>query len=331
MTKDTMDEVEQAGEPVAARLEAALARRQDLERELGSGPVAYRLVHGKADGFEGLTIDRYGQALLVEQHRLEAAPGPLIDALAASFDDDRPIFFKRRCSRDEADRAGWQVRGAPMAPELVIEELGLRLNVHLTAGEHTQLFLDARPARALVRREAEGRRVLNLFAYTGGFGLAAAAGGARSTTNVDVRRSALDAARRNYASNQAQIDSRTFMRDDAERFLKRGARGRGRYDLVVVDPPPRSRLPGGRGLDVRRGYAGLIERCLAVIDSGGLLLAGLNARAVGDGVFEAALIEASESRGLELDLLDRIGPGPDFPESTEFPSARFALCKIAGR
>lgn len=310
-------------------LDAALERRRELTAELDDSLACYRLVNTDADGFSGLTVDRFGPTLLVEQHRDDVGAERLIDALATRFGEDKAIFYKQRDSREEAQRAGRQVRGKPREPEVEVTEAGLRFTVHLTRGEHTGLFLDARPVRSTVRRLAENRRALNLFSYTGGFGLAAALGGARSTTNVDVKRSALELARRNYALNGAPLDSRTFLKSDVVPFLNRTARGRARYDLVIVDPPPRFRRPGGRKFDAKEGYGRLIARCLKVIEPGGVLLAGLNARAVDDKGFERHLNEAASSTGIALEIRERVEPGVDFPTATSGgPRARFALCAV---
>jgi len=317
------------GEDVAARLAAALGRRAGLVRELGDGTDAWRMVHSGADRLEGLTADRLGPAILVERHHRAAPAEELVAALARAF-AAAPIFLKERWSRDPRELAGRQVGGpGPHPCEIVVRELGARFSVRLTAGEHIGLFLDSRPARALVRELAAGRRVLNVFAYTGGFGVAAARGGARSTTNVDAKRSALAAARRNYELNALSTDTRTFLRDDAIRFLVRAARGAGRYDLVVLDPPPRFDRAGGRTYDAREGYGRLVARCARLVDEGGLLLLGSNA-ITGDEL-ERIAAEACGAGGSAVKVVSRIGPGADFPPTSERPACVFALVRVARR
>ena len=147
-----------------------------------------------------------------------------------------------------------------------VVEGGLRFELDLTRGEHIGLFFDSRPARGLVRSLAAGRRVLNLFAYSGGMcalppppphthrhpfrkgpsvnrcsrGVAAAAGGALSTTNVDNKLTFLKLAERNYALNKLPVDSRTFCCEDAVRFMKTAVRDSWRrYGLIILDPPPK--------------------------------------------------------------------------------------------
>jgi len=312
---------------IPSRLALALGRREGLLGELGGDTDALRLVHGSADGFEGLTADRLGSVVLVERHRRDAPAERLIEALAERF-DDAPVFLKERWSREAGDLAGRQVGGPPIDPdEVIARERGLSFAVRLVAGEHVGLFLDSRPARALVRRLAGGRRVLNLFSYTGGFGVAAASGGARATTNVDSKRSAHAAARRNYELNGSPAETRTFMRDDVIRFLNRAAKGSGRYDLVVLDPPPRFDRAGGKTYDAREGYGRLVMRCLKVIEAGGLLLAGSNALA-GDEL-ERVVVEASAETESAVEATERVGPGPDFPPAPERPTCAFVLVRVA--
>jgi 23S rRNA (cytosine1962-C5)-methyltransferase len=316
-------------DPFTQRLERALARRDRLAAQLGDDTDCLRLVHGSGDGFEGLTADRWGRAILVERHA-RGAPAEQLVAELTPFFPDALIFLKERWSRDPVELAGRQVVGPPAgADELVVHEAGLSFAVHLVAGEHVGLFLDSRPARALVRRLAAGRRVLNLFSYSGGFGVAAASGGARSTTNVDSKRSAHDAAHRNYDLNHLPVDTRTFLKDDAIRHLNRAARGAGRYDLVVLDPPPRFDRAGGKTYDARSGYDRLVVRGLKVIARAGLLLAGSNAFGDDTAALERVVIEAAGEIGAQIEVLERVGPGADFPRAPERPTGVYALVRVA--
>jgi 23S rRNA (cytosine1962-C5)-methyltransferase len=310
-------------------MDRALKRRADLVRELGGETDAWRLVHGSGDDLEGLTVDRLGQAILVERH-LRGAPAERAVAELEKRFRATPIFLKERWSRDPVDLAGRQIAGPPGAPdEITVQEHGLGFHVRLAAGEHVGLFLDARPIRALLGRIAEGRRVLNLFSYSAGFGVAAASGGARSTTNVDNKRSALSIAQRNYELNALPVDTRTFLRDDAIRFLVRAAKGAGRYDLAVIDPPPRFERAGGKVYDALEGYGRLVTRCLNVIEPGGMMLAGSNAFGHDFAELERIAIEASASVGAHLEIVERLGPGPDFPTAPERPVGLFVLVRVA--
>ncbi len=309
-------------------LDAAWEARRELHGacELGA-PAALRIVHAEADGFDGLTLDRYGPLYVLEQHRRDAPVEELLSACSDRFGRDAPVYLKHRYSRDEALRSGAQVAGEPHSPEVVIDEEGLRFAVNVAQGEHTGLFLDARAARRLVRGLASGRRVLNLFSYTGAFGVAAGAGGARATTNVDNKKTALAVARRNYELSGVDADTRSFLASDVISYLKRAKKGRGRFDLIIVDPPPRFDLPGKkRRFDARTGYGRLVARCLAVLEPGGTVLAGLNALFVTDEAFGRSLKEGADLAERALRVGRWIEPDRDVPPCESRPRARFVLC-----
>ncbi len=235
---------------------AACARREGLPFD------ALRLFDGAADGAPGLVIERFGDAI---RARGPARLAPELAHVRAGLPADAPFFW-----RFTHAHAG----GPPGdAGERVVEEHGLRFGVQLEGVRNTGLFLDARPARAWVRAHADGRRVLNLFAYTCAFGVAAAAGGARSTVNVDAAPGALARGRANYALNDLPTDGRTFWKADVLDALKRARRGGAQFDGVVLDPPPVAQAGGaGRRLDPTRDLARLLDTCRAVLAPDGWLL-----------------------------------------------------------
>lgn len=199
-----------------------------------------------------------------------------------------------------------------------ILEGGLRFGVDFLYGTNTGLFLDARPLRAWVRNHSKDRRVLNLFSYTGAFGVAAASGGARSVTNVDIVPSAVERGRANFERNGLPSDSRTHMKAEVFDFLSRARKQEARWDLIVADPPPvptagrgrsRSRGKRRRGFDPSADLARLLQHCREMLAPGGELLACSALR--GERRFEGQLPTATEPRapvklrrGLDF-------PGPD--------------------
>jgi 23S rRNA (cytosine1962-C5)-methyltransferase len=174
---------------------------------------------------------------------------------------------------------GQATRLGTSGEELVVEEQGLRFWVNLSDRLDTGLFLDHRLTRARVRAEAAGARFLNLFAYTGAFTVYAAAGGARTTTSVDLSNTYLDWAARNLALNLLAGAQHALVRADALAWLDRAARGAERWDLVVLDPPPFSTSKGMRGtFDVQRDHLDLLRATLAVVAPGGTLYFSTNYR-----------------------------------------------------
>jgi 23S rRNA (cytosine1962-C5)-methyltransferase len=163
--------------------------------------------------------------------------------------------------------------------EFVVVEAGLRFLVNLEAYLDTGLFLDHRSLRTMVRGRAAGRRVLNLFAYTGSFTVYAAAGGASASDTVDLSNTYLAWAGRNFALNGLDPRRHALIRADALRWLD-VARGEGRrYDLVVLDPPAFSTSKAMAGvLDIQRDHPRLVAAARALLDAGGELYFSTNLR-----------------------------------------------------
>ena len=371
-----------------AALDAAIARRRDagllpledetvqregdgsssradgdarVSRALGDG-VALRLVNGTGDGFDGLTLDALGGALLLEQHRRWAPHEPLLDAIARrSFGKDATVYLKRRWSGDPAERGGALVTGRPAraaamtgaestansaatktiaasprrGASVIAREPGpgsLAFGLWLTGEEHVGVFLDSRPTRDRVGEISRGRRVLNLFAYTGGFGVAAAAGGAACAHNVDSKAPCLAAARANYALNGLPVDpdGRSFRKADVVRFLARTAATPGtRYDVIVCDPPPRFSRKSDWAFEAELHTGLLLAACVGVAaPRDAVLIAGLNALTVTDERFREMIDEAARLGGRSLEIVRWIGAGPDFPKCPYRPTARFAEIRV---
>lgn len=166
------------------------------------------------------------------------------------------------------------------APELVVREGGHRFLLNLTDFLDTGLFLDHRETRALLQRASAGKRVLNLFAYTGSFTVYAAAGGAQRSVTMDMSSTYLDWAGRNFALNRLDPRRHLRVRADVLAYLRAPASipdARGPFDLIVLDPPTFSNSKRMDGtLDVLRDHPYLIERCLALLSPGGALLFSTN-------------------------------------------------------
>ena len=327
--------------------------------------LALRLVHGTGDGFDGATADLLGPAVLVEQHRRWACVDPLLRAVTKRLGDKTPVYLKRRWSKAPGERGGCLVSGVPVSgggegvdgalaaearraadeaaakegkdthrDRVVVREPGddgLKFGLWLTGEEHVGVFLDSRPARELVRRISNGKRVLNLFSYTGGFGAAASAGGATCSHNVDAKTPCLAAAKVNYALNGLphEGDWRAFQRKDVVRFLAMTARSEVRYDLVVVDPPPRFSRNSDWAFEAERHTGQLLAMCVEVCaDTGAGVLIGSNALAVSDARFEEMIVEAEELSGRSLVAKEWVGAGEDFPPCPYRPAARFALLDV---
>lgn len=293
---------------------------------------AYRLFDGRWEGADGWTVDRYGEAVLIQNFHREGADEALLEQvvrfLRDRLSDDSAVFLKERGVRIPERSIGRQLSGDDLA-SLEVLEGGLRFGVDFLSGPNTGLFLDARPIRDWVREHASGLRVLNLFSYTGAFGVAAAAGGARSVTNVDIVPSAIERGRANFERNGLPSDSRTHMKAEVFDFLRRAAKSGQTWDAIIADPPPvptagkRGKGKRNRGFDPSTDLERLMRLAYQRLANGGWLLACSALR--GTERFEERLpIGAAPSRPLRRGF-DFPGP-PDeglrawvLPASDEMP------------
>jgi 23S rRNA G2069 N7-methylase RlmK/C1962 C5-methylase RlmI len=199
-------------------------------------------------------------------------------AMTRALDIPGPRIFLKERRRLRGRREQYERSGSPGGGfELVVDEGDLRFRVNLSDYLDTGLFPDRRGIRALIREEAAGKRVLNLFAYTCGFSVYAAAGGAVRVDSVDLSNTYLDWGQRNFALNGLAGDTAgqgpfRFIRADALRFLEEAAEKDRKWDLIILDPPAFSnsrRMAGA--LDIRRDHPELIARCLGLLSPGGRL------------------------------------------------------------
>ncbi len=182
--------------------------------------------------------------------------------------------------------------------DFIVREGGHRFIVNLTDHLDTGLFLDHRNTRALVATLAQGRHVLNLFCYTGSFSVYAARTQAASTTSVDLSKTYLDWARRNFELNGLELGRNRLVQADVIRFLEEERASRDRYELIVLDPPSFSNSKRMQGvLDVQRDHVALIRACLFLLAPGGELLFSTNLRSFrldAAALAEARMTEISE-------------------------------------
>lgn len=244
---------------IDALIERAWRRRDPLRAVLD----VYRLVNGAGDGLDNLSVDRYGDYLWIEYppHQAESIPS-LVRAI------DRHHRFEHIYARDRRIHAEPDaVRGEPPEGRVVVREGPFQMALDFGRAGNPGLYLDARPARQWLLESSRGRRVLNLFAFSGSLGIAAALGGARSVTHVDNHAGALAWCRHNSELNGIATDDRDYARLNIYQHLRRAQAARQKYDGIVVDAPPgppiaapKDRTPGKRGPDY---LLGLCARMLA--------------------------------------------------------------------
>jgi 23S rRNA (cytosine1962-C5)-methyltransferase len=341
-----------ASSPIAVRVVSALDEEapakvigprlaEALDRRLGvidlAETDAFRWVHGEADRLPGIHVDVYGRAVTVRYdgegaRAFYAGLPPLLRSTAAAHDLSIDTLVERRprSARAEATAA---VFGRVPAGEIEVREHGLKFGVDLAHGQKGGLFLDQRENRQWVRTLAAGRRVLNLFGYTGGFSVYAAAGAATSTVTVDLAAPAIEAARRNFVRNGLPLESARFVAGDAFAFLEEAAASGERFDLVVSDPP--SFASSRRALDTGlRAYRRLHRLAAAVTAPAGILCAASCSSHVDRATFLDTVREGAAEAGRRFDLRELRTAGPDHPVIPQFPEGdylKFAVGDVADK
>lgn len=307
---------------LASRVHAAVARRAPLVARTS----AIRLVFGEADQLPGLVVDRYAGQLVVQflASGVEYWRDTLVDALVAATGCEQVFERSDAAAREReglASREG-PIRGdAPSAPVQVVED-GIRYAVDVVGGHKTGFYVDQRDSRARVAALANGRRVLNCFCYTGGFTLAALAGGARSALSIDSSGPALDQARANQALNGLQsadcewLDANVF---DALKTLS--AEGR-EFDLIVLDPPKFA--PSAHHLDrAARAYKEINLKALRLLAPGGLLFTFSCSGAVSVDLWQKIVAGAVIDARVDMQFIERLQAGSDHPMLMTHPEGEY--------
>lgn len=322
------------GALIAERVGAAVALR---ERLLDLGTLQnVRLVNGEADGLPGIVVDRYADYLVVQlfTSAVDRLREDLYKALEARL-APKAIYEQRRYRSlgGEAPRqAGADlVRGVAAPVELEVIEDDLRFVVDVTAPLSTGLFADLREGRRAVRRWAHGRRVLNLFSYTGAISVYAHAGGAAEVCAVDVAAKAHARARKNFAASGFDPEKPEHIVGDVFKVLARFVERGRTFDLVVLDPPAfaSAAARGGKPWSAVRDYAELIAASLDVLVPGGLLACASSTHKMSSQDFELALADGANMAKTQLQIIDRRSLPPDFPTIPGFPEGnylKYAIC-----
>jgi 23S rRNA (cytosine1962-C5)-methyltransferase len=282
--------------------------------------TAYRLVNAEGDGLPGLIVDAYGDTLAVQFTALgmKRRAADVVDGLRAIL---APRAIVEVTGAAFAEAEGFDAATAPLLAEVAgpveCAEDGIRLTVDLLDGQKTGQFLDQREHRVRFGTLAPGRRVLDLYCYSGGFALQAARAGAASVTAVDVSPRALARAEANAALNGLRLEC---VEADAFRFL--GAAQPGSYDLAVFDPPKFAR--GRKDLEAAlKGYRKLHALGFAACADGALVLSCCCSQLVSLEDFERTAAAAAKDTGRRVRVLQVSSQPPDHPVPAGFSEGRY--------
>ncbi len=310
------------------RLSAAVRLRNDLG--LNGPGRACRLVASEGDGLSGCTVDRYDRWLVVQFTSLALAQRR--DLLAEVLDElIHPEGIYLRTERGIGALEGLELRDGPLRGEapagpVTIEENGLRFRVNLAEGQKTGYYLDQRDNRAVVAPLAAGRRVLDAFCYTGGFGLCAARAGAESVLGVDQSEPALVLARENASLNG--LSNAEFVRDEVFDRLQALVASGERFGLIVLDPPKFARARNAVE-EALRGYRRLQKLALRLLGPDGFLVTCCCSGLIAVDMLEEVLAQLAAEEKRDVQVLQRRGAAPDHPVSVACLESHYLKCLIA--
>jgi 23S rRNA (cytosine1962-C5)-methyltransferase len=311
------------------RLAAALHLRGPV-LGLNAPGKACRLVFSEADGLSGLTVDRYDRWLVVQFTALGmAVRRELLAELLVELVQPEGIYL--RTERGIGKLEGLELQDGPLwgnvpAEAVIIEENGLRFLVHLREGQKTGFYLDQRGNRQAVALLSAGRRVLDAFCYTGGFGLHAAHAGARQVLSLDVSEPALALGRANAQMNN--LHNVIFQRADIFSHLATLAEAGERFGLVVLDPPKFARARHAVA-DALRGYRRLQTLALRLLEPDGVLVTCCCSGLITMEMLQDVLAQLAAAEHRTVQILEYRGQAPDHPVNVACPESNYLKCIIS--
>jgi 23S rRNA (cytosine1962-C5)-methyltransferase len=307
------------------RLAAALDYRRRLYGDLN----AVRLVHGEGDGLPGLVVDRYGEVLSVQFLTLgmEKRREQILLALRELF-APAAIVARNDVGVRELEGLPQQVEllYGELPPQVLIDEHGLRFRVDVTGGQKTGHFLDQKENHLALRGRVEGKRVLDLFCYSGSWSVHAASLGAREVTGVDISAGALALAEENAGLNDLQ-SACSFVRADVFDLLRDWGRTGERFGTVILDPPAfvksKKKLP-----EAIRGYLTINRRAMELVAPGGYLFTCSCSHHLQREIFLDLLRQAAAQAGRNARLLELRGQAFDHPVLLACPETDYLKCAV---
>lgn len=313
------------------KLSEAASRRSFLAASQTTG---YRLVFGESDGLPGLVVDRYAGSLVVKIYTVAWIPWlkDFVEALSAVASPKQIILRLSRNSSKQKEniyglKDGVEIFGPPVEGSVRFMENGLIFEADLVRGQKTGFFLDQRENRQRVQTLSENKSVLNAFAYTGGFSLYAAKGGAKSVVSLDLSKPALAAAAVNFSLNRNLADCpHELLQGDAFALLAEMKRNSRMFDMVVIDPPSFAKQNSETG-KAAKAYSALTQLGLGVLRRGGMLVSASCSSRIKEDEFFDLVHKAAHRANRPLREIERTGHPADHP--VKFKENAYLKCLFA--
>lgn len=306
------------------RLEEARLKRIAIGIAERADNNTYRLVHGEGDNLPGLVIDIYGRTAVMQAHsagmhfqRMEIAQ-VLMKVMNGKIDH---IYYKSETTlpykAELGQENGFLIGGSK---ENIATEYGLKFHIDWLRGQKTGFFVDQRENRALLERYSQGRNVLNMFCYTGGFSVYALRGGAVRVDSVDSSAKAIELTKQNVALNFTDDGRHHAYAEDAFKFLDEMERDQ--YDLIILDPPAFA-----KHRDVLRnalqGYRRINAKAFEKIKHGGILFTFSCSQAVNKDQFRTSVFTAAAASGRKVSILHQLTQPADHPVNIYHPEGEY--------
>ena len=309
-------------------LRATLARAIALRTRLGIESDGVRLVHGESDGLPGLIVDRYGDTLVaqftacgVERHKQVIADA-LIELTGCPRLYERSDTSSRKLE-GLPEVTGWLRGSGPTSLEL--REHSWQLGLDIAQGHKTGFYLDQRDSRLVCSqysRRLSVEHLLNCYSYTGGFTVAALAGGAKHVTSIDSSAPALQQAAANVALNGFDASRATFMDADVNASLRRFVAEGRQFDAIVLDPPKLAPTVA-HAERAARAYKDINRQAFKLLAPGGVLFTFSCSGGIGVELFHKIVASAGLDAGVDGAILQRLGGASDHPMTVNFPEGEY--------
>ena len=305
----------------AARLQSALSLRQAIQ--LADSPTnnTYRLVHGEGDHLPGLIIDVYGKTAVMQAHSIgmHLCRRQIAEQLVAVMGNRiQNVYYKSETTLPYMEPENGFLYGG--SSDNVAVENGLLFYVDWLRGQKTGFFVDQRENRSLLEHYAHGRRLLNMFCYTGGFSFYAMRGGASIVHSVDSSAKAIELTNRNVALNFPGDERHQAFCEDAFKFLETADRQQ--YDLVILDPPAFAKHRGALH-NALKGYTRLNQKAFQIIQPGGILFTFSCSQVVTKDHFRNAVFTAAAQARRKVRILHQLHQPADHPINIYYPEGEY--------